>query len=254
MEGSRPIANGREFVDDPAVIGKWKSIGSLAPGEPLSQETLDPSQNTAFGITKELFFLPEGKPYWIFEGWTKGMVLVHHGGNEPLLEYRYTVHSWDGRNYLIIPKAGGNHRTSVFEQVDSKRYSWESLGRRDAIHLPFVSDENVLGKWHVVGYVVQKEDFPQENLLEEGLGLTELNFLPDGSLEQLYLDPSVEGGRQLLHDRWTKGTTLLQGMKTAPAYELRTVQGKEYLFLEWKMGNYIFGGMDPEFFVFQRES
>ena len=43
-------------------------------------------------------------------------------------------------------------------------------------------------------------------------------------------------------------------MKTAPAYELRTVQGKEYLFLEWKMGNYIFGGMDPEFFVFQRES
>ena len=84
MEGSHPIANGREFVDDPAVIGKWKSIGSLAPGEPLSQQTLDPSQNTAFGITKELFFLPEGKPYWIFEGWTKGMVLVHHGGNEPL--------------------------------------------------------------------------------------------------------------------------------------------------------------------------
>lgn len=93
MEGSRRIANGMEFVNDPAVIGKWKSIGSLASGEPLSQDALNSNQNTAFGITKELYFLPEGKPYWIFEGWTKGTLLVHHGGSEPLLEYRYTINS-----------------------------------------------------------------------------------------------------------------------------------------------------------------
>ena len=254
MEGSHRIANGMEFVNDPAVIGKWKSIGSLASGEPLSQDALNSNQNTAFGITKELYFLPEGKPYWIFEGWTKGTLLVHHGGSEPLLEYRYTINSWGGRNYLLIPKAGEDNLTIVFEQVDKKRYSWESLGRRDNIHLPFVSDEKVLGTWHAVGYVAHKEDFLQENLLEEGLGLAELRFLPGGSLEQLYLDPSLEGGRQLLHDRWTKGVVLMQGMKTAPAYELRTVHGKEYLFLEWKMGNYIFGGMEPEFFVFQRKS
>ena len=27
MEGSHRIANGMEFVNDPAVIGKWKSVG-----------------------------------------------------------------------------------------------------------------------------------------------------------------------------------------------------------------------------------
>ena len=29
----RRIANGMEFVNDPAVIGKWKSVGSLEAGE-----------------------------------------------------------------------------------------------------------------------------------------------------------------------------------------------------------------------------
>lgn len=28
---------------------------------------------------------------------------------------------------------------------------------------------------------------------------------------------------------------------------------KEYLFMEWKMGNYIYGGMEPEHYVFKRE-
>ena len=41
MQGSHRIANGMEFVNDPAVIGKWKSIGSLASGEPLSQDALN---------------------------------------------------------------------------------------------------------------------------------------------------------------------------------------------------------------------
>lgn len=253
--GQNPrIANGMEFADDPAVIGRWKSIGSLPPETPLSREALDAGRNVAFGIAKELFFLPGGRPYWIFEGWTKGTLLVHHGGSEPLLEYRYATASWEGRHCLLIPRAGDEGRTIVLEQADTHRYTWESLGRRDPIDLPFVPDEKVLGTWCAVGYVARKEDFPQENLLEEGVGLAELRFLPGGFLEQLYLDPSLEGGGQWLHDRWTKGAALLQGMRTAPAYELRFVQGKEYLFFEWKMGNYIFGGMDPEFFVFQRES
>ena len=29
--------------------------------------------------------------------------------------------------------------------------------------------------------------------------------------------------------------------------------GKEYLFMEWKMGNYIYGGMEPDHYVFMRE-
>ena len=32
MEGSHRIANGMEFVNDPAVIGKWKSVGAWRLG------------------------------------------------------------------------------------------------------------------------------------------------------------------------------------------------------------------------------
>ena len=70
MEGSHRIANGMEFVNDPAVIGKWKSVGSLEAGEEFSLEKLNASQKGE--LAEEIYFLPQGVSYWIFEGWTKG--------------------------------------------------------------------------------------------------------------------------------------------------------------------------------------
>ncbi len=117
MQGSHRIANGMEFVNDPAVIGKWKSVGSLEAGEEFSLEKLNASQKGE--LAEEIYFLPQGVSYWIFEG-------------------------------------------------------------------------------------------------------------------------------------WTKGTLLLQKRHTAPSYQLRDVEGKEYLFMEWKMGNYVFGGKEPSYYVLER--
>lgn len=52
---------------------------------------------------------------------------------------------------------------------------------------------------------------------------------------------------------WTKGTLLEKNNKLAPAYEMKIINGKEYLFIEWKSGDYQFGGRKPYYYVFIRE-
>ena len=39
---------------------------------------------------------------------------------------------------------------------------------------------------------------------------------------------------------------------TVAVYEIKAINGTEYLFMEWKMGNYIYGGKEPDFYVFVR--
>ena len=134
---------------------------------------------------------------------------------------------------------------AVFQKIDDKEYTWESLGRRDKIDYPFVSDNHVLGRWVSVKFVERKEDFAPGHH-ETDLWLKSLEFLPDGSVNQQY-------GDDIWRNRWTKGLLLNQSMSTAAKYEIRHIKGKDYLFLEWKMGNYVFGGQPPEYYVFTRE-
>ena len=51
---------------------------------------------------------------------------------------------------------------------------------------------------------------------------------------------------------WTKGYVLRKWNRTACAYKIRTIGGRDYLFMEWKSGDYIYGGMDPGHYVFAR--
>lgn len=91
------IANGMEFVNDDSVIGKWENIGWICGTNSFSVTDL----NDKSGEYNILYFLPEGEPYWIFEGWTKGIILIHYGGDEPILTYRYDQRDIGGRQYLF---------------------------------------------------------------------------------------------------------------------------------------------------------
>ena len=111
-------------------------------GEPggwggFSLEKLNASQKGE--LAEEIYFLPQGVSYWIFEGWTKGTLLLHYGGDAPILERSYQVVSREGRKYLLVTLPEEGH-IAVFEQVDNTEYALESLGRRDNIDLPFVPD------------------------------------------------------------------------------------------------------------------
>jgi hypothetical protein len=53
------------------------------------------------------------------------------------------------------------------------------------------------------------------------------------------------------HCRFTKGFLLRKDL--ACGYEIKNIDGKDYLFMEWKNGDYIYGGRKPQYYVFTRE-
>lgn len=230
--------NGIEFVNDESVIGKWKNIGWAQNLNEFSINCL----NEKSGDFEDLYFLPNGESYWIFEGWTKGVLFIHYGGDEPVLTYKYDTKNVNGNLCLFLRL---DDKTEVFIKVDSIHYCKETLGNHDDINMPFVNDNRVIGMWHSVAFVQSIEDFSANNLIDN-LPLKSIEFKADGSAEQNYMD------NEMWQDKWTLGYVLNLHRNTAAKYELRNIDKKDYLFLEWKMGNYIYGNKRPDIYVFTR--
>ena len=94
----------------------------------------------------------------------------------------------------------------------------------------FENDEQVIGKWEILhGQAeAQSETLPQKNIY----------FLP--------------GGEQYWCFGWTKGYWLRKYNSTACAYEIKEFAGREYLIIEWKSGDYRFGGLPTDHYVMVR--
>lgn len=226
-----------EFKNDPIVIGKWEIVGWI---DKPDYNSLDNLVEGSYGY-KEIYFLPEGEPYWIFEGWTKGYLLIHHGGDAPINTYSYETRVIDGKEYLFFHV---EERTEVFVKKDSKIYNKASLGRHDDINLPFVDDQRVKGKWKSVGYVEKMEDFVPNNTNQE-FYLKSLDFKDEGILIQEYMDDDW-------NEKWTKGKIICVHRTTVAPYLIKEINGVEYLFMEWRMGDYIYGGCKPDYYVFKK--
>ena len=188
--------------------------------------------------------------------------MLFTNGPKPNTRYinRYTIENFDGHTLLFLEMTDywegsgigfGAPEVWVYEKTDDRHYaSQEEFRRCDNIDYPFVNDENVLGKWKVRDFVIHKEDFDpdKQNLKREDLFVFSAEFRENG----VYIS-TTQNGTNSVTSVWTKGFVLNRREKTASAYEIKTIDGKEYLFKEWKRGDYSFGGGRVYFYVFTRE-
>ena len=111
----------------------------------------------------------------------------------------------------------------------------------DRIDYPFLNDPGILGQWKSVDFVSSIGEFtPGKRTWPSDLFLKEVSFLPNGRVT-----PQVGW-------TWTKGLVLNQSDRTASRYEIRNVEGKSFLFLEWKSGDYTLRHRKPAYYVLQR--
>lgn len=111
----------------------------------------------------------------------------------------------------------------------------------DKIDYPFVDDPEAVGKWESVDFVKSIEGFNSEK--------------PQTPREKLFLKGLVfyEGGRSSFAWKgWTKGLVMHEGDKTASRYVIKDVDGTNYMFFEWKSGDYIFWHRKPPFYVLKK--
>lgn len=244
------------FEDDPEVCGKWKMLDIVPTREHFIYGK--PKCNHLAWL-EDLYFIDGGKPYWSVVGWTKGY--VYTGGPVPNSRYanKYTVERLGGRKLLFLETYDycdgdsgyfGAPEIWVYEQVEERHYtSQEEFRRCDNIDYPFIHDESVLGIWKVRDFLINKENFDpnKQNWPEEGLFALSVEFKENGVFVQ-----TTKDGTNGTTSVWTKGLVLSKREKTAGRYEIQTINGKEYLFREWKTGDYCFGGGRSYWYVFTR--
>lgn len=230
------------FENDEEIIGRWEILA-------------ESENNRSFGGKKrEIFFLPNGEQYWCFS-WTKGKFLFNNGIVTSVNSYT-TQQRADGFYMTIELKyydyaQSGKTEAITLRRIDNKHYTKEEIARRDNINIPFKNDERVIGKWYAFDYIKHIGDFsPNMPSARHKLFFSEIEFLPNGSCTSVYGDNIVSDDNV---QTWTKGFVLRKFNETTCAYELRCENNKEFLFIEWKSGDYVWGGLEPSYYVFTRE-
>ena len=249
------------FVNDEAVIGRWRVVGEYAVEEDFFADvSLKASTTIREGglgdKNKEIYFLPGGQSYWVYS-WTKGCLKLETGDEKWLSHYH--VKEYQGRVYMFLEhksyeyRRGGIPTTLVLEQLDHKAYTNAEISRTDNVDIPYVRDERVLGDWKAVDFLLSKEDFsPSESHRPlDSLYFKHMHFGEDGEITSLYGSEIISGKTK---QSWTKGYVLRYWNKTACAYEIVTVDNVDYMIIEWKSGDYRWGGFDTDYYVFVKES
>lgn len=249
------------FINDEDVIGHWEMIDFLP-----CREMFHPEKKKSGGLKeleRGLYFLPEGERYWSF-GWTKGLLLSHCGCPVRLSQNPYTIEKIAGETYLFLEFKGPNYFRGgrpelwVFRKTDSKAYRKQEIMALDEIpNLP-AEDASVLGKWNVCSLVQEVEAFDLQNpdpvLPYEDLYWRTAVFLEGGGMENSFRN--MEDGCFSTDApgvwRWMKGYVICSPRSTASKYIIQEIDHVQYLFVQWKSGDYSFGGNEPYWYVFRR--
>lgn len=229
----------KNFVNDERVIGKWKKLAIVKAKEDFLSNNFDDPEIFDFN---ELYFLPNGEEYWVFS-WTKDNLYLKDGSVFP-----YEI--IDNKLYISIVDSKTNtiDNYAVYEQVNNKQYSKQEIMIKDNTNIPFIKDDNVIGFWECVDYV---RDFSQFNLSDhfwsEDLLFKRYSFEPDGTLVVTYKKDNA-----LYQINWSKGVVINKNVSTVSEYTIKTINGNDCMFVEWKSGDYTFGGEVHGFYVFKR--
>lgn len=243
------------FQEDEQVIGKWKVVGEYAVEEDFYSENGERRESFYGNRDREIYFLPGGERYWIYS-WTKGYLKLNGGDQSCLCSYR--IKDYQGSRYMFVENKsyeylrGGMPTVLVLEQIDNKKYTSHEIARKEDTDLPFVNDERVLGDWRAFDFICNKEEFSPDvkHIPQDRLQYKHMHFGEEGLFISVYQDETISA-REM--QSWTKGYVLKHYNHTACAYEILTVDDTDYMIIEWKSGDYRWGGFDTDYYVFIRE-
>ena len=245
------------FENDEQVVGKWLVLGEYGNGENYPTLLLGDGK-------RHLYFLPNGEYYWCF-GWTKSKLFFDDGESRFANDYHLEQHGDD--LYMIVDFKSQDYPETdeitaiALRKLDSVHYTKEQISKKDDINKPFIPDDRVLGSWKAFCYFdpieLTKKDFvpfknPPKgawNYIDEPY-FKEIKFMEGGHVTAIYGDEVISGDDK---HTWTKGYWLRKWNSNACAYEIKKFSGKEYLIIEWKSGDYRFGGRESSYYVMVRK-
>ena len=244
------------FEDDPDIIGKWELCGEATDKNDVTK-MIPVDEERAFH--KELFFLPGGAFVWNY-CWTKGVVYWMNSKYTFTIPNTYRIVEHDGERYMFLEfmsnaciEKGVDSPLLLYRQVDDVPYTdRQARPYVDKTDLPFVEDEEVLGEWKVLDCVPDIDVFAPSTQYSENIGgyIVSVQFHLRGICTRMVNTLSGLKPRAL---RYTKGTLLDDAGMVAEEYHIKEIDGREFLFIQHKSGDYTYGGRAPWWFVFVRK-
>ena len=246
------------FVNDPKVIGGWKSVDFVR-----EIKQFNPNKKSWKGdlFLNNRIFEEGGTMPRSGQTWTKGLVLDDDTAS------KYIIKEIDGSAYMFYEWKSGDYTIRymkpfyyVLKKVSLETVEHEPpFGKKahipptstideeghivDKIDYPFVNDPRLIGTWESVDFVGEMEKFKPDKKQWGGgdLYLKGLIFKPNGKTFKPWWT-------------WTKGLVFHSGDKTASKYTLKNIEGSTYMFYEWKSGDYTIRYRKPSYYVLKKVS
>ncbi len=242
------------FEDDPQVVGKWQLCGKL-----LDENDLNSLQKIKEDVPcKEIIFMPGGAFAWLWF-WTKGTLYRLCSKYRFAIPNPYRIIEQNGTKYMVVQfmtddciDNGGDMQLLLYRQVDTVAYTERQIRPNiDKTDLPFVEDRSVHGEWRAFDFVREISHFdPDKRHHKVGkLFVMGIHFHARGICTRKLRTMSGSANLTL---RYTKGFVLNDQEMTAEEYFIKSVNGKDFLFVQHKSGDYSYGGMTPWWYVFER--
>ena len=171
--------------------------------------------------------------------WAKCICAESNNLEENRKEFDNAIAAQDYQRISVI-KSDAENRELNCQVV---RLGCEAIKLMENTDLPFENDEDVIGKWEVVGEYAVKEDFFEEADFRQNGHYKiprEIYFLPNGERYWCY--------------SWTKGRFLIESgdnIASVNEYEVEDVNGERFMFISFKSYDYRRGGK-PVILVFKQ--
>ncbi len=258
------------FEDDPALHGRWELVGRLLSpidgAPPPPEAPIEPVTSLQDGFP-HLVFLPDGHPWWAIR-WTRGTIYRLYPAYHTFIPNPYTLFLREDACYMTVRYVGGAALIKggdpiwlLYRRTEHRDLTMaETRTHTDCVSYSFVPDPRLPGTWVSVDFVHTPAEFDPRHprVPSTYLWILGITFVHHGlCLRRFTGGDGTQRNRELGYtatpDGPTDGTLIDPLSAVAEQYILRTLDEEEYLFIQHKTGDYIYGGLSPSYYVFRKE-
>lgn len=248
------------FVEDQEVIGKWKAVDFVEAIKHFNPKKVAFPEEPFY--LSEMVFVRDGSMLMSFNGgnlihvhptWTKGLILNKLSETAS----KYEIRNINGQTYMFMEWKSGDYtyrgkkpQYYVFWKVDSMDYSKVDIPTKDEMFdYSFIDNPKMHGTWQSVDYVRSIEDFkPGVKSWTDEMFLIKLVLEEKGELSAYSTQGEAPEGLY----SWTAGLLVNNESNKIKHFELRDIDGKTYMFLEWRNEEIFWSRFETWYYVFEK--
>ena len=236
LENLNNIEGREKFLNDELAIGKWSLKGIANTKEEAKKQIFE--DGLTFNI-KELFLMENGQPYWIIS-WTKNIIYIKGRKNPYEIENNLMYVE------ILYPDDNSVYMVAVYEKENGKKYTIDEIRKKDKFNGYFKEDIKLIGFWETVDFIKQGQKFNYKfKRCNEEFELQRLTVNPKDNTVIIY-----KKDKEPRISKYTKEYILdLDKPDTMCKYMYQRINGKEYIIVEWKTEDYIFGNKIYGYYV-----